>query len=799
MRPTQPAEEHTDGFGKVTTQDAGALVDVRGLTWRPFGRRSPALADVTLRIEPGERILLAGPSGSGKSTLLRALAGVLTTVDSGELTGTITIDGTDPREGAARSGLLIQDPADATVAGAAGRDVAFGPENMGMPRERIWSSVRHTLEAVGFPYGLDHPVNALSGGEAQRLALAGVLVLGPRLVLLDEPTSMLDPAAAVVVREAILAAVRRSGATMVLVEHHLEGWLDDVDRVVVMNHDGRIRISGAAAATLQDHADSLAGHGVWVPGAAAPTPLRVPGELCAPAVDGTRGRVVISARDAGVVRRPRVRLTSAHTRQSPSASAAAALSGIDATVRAGEILAVVGVSGAGKSTLTALLAGMELPTSGEVVAADDLRAGAEPHPGRWQSRDLAKRMGWVPQQAELAVIGRTVREDVLSTSRLLEIDEKAAARRTDRLLEVLGLSALSAANPHQLSGGELRRFALAGAVAHGPAVLVLDEPTVGQDRGTWAAVTGIILAARDAGVAVVVATHDRMLIELADRRLDLRDGRMVEPARDPGIAAPSAAEPGTSASGVGTGARPHPGRDRWRGLAARCGPLSLLGSAVLLLIAALFIRDIRTGLAGVGVELLLAPLILGWTRPAVRRLLPGLLAVVSVAFSTWLLSPDQNAMTGVTAGLRIAFFVLPGILLAGFIEPFTLGDHLAQRLRLPARPVVAAVAALQRFETLGEQWDQLRRTRRMRGLDGGRSPQARWRQLGALTFGLLVQSLRQAGRMAVAMEARGFSATHALGVPRTWAEPAPWRFADTVLLGVGLVVAAVPVVLSFLP
>ena len=169
--------------------------------------------------------------------------------------------------------------------------------------------------------------------------------------------------------------------------------------------------------------------------------------------------------------------------------------------------------------------------------------------------------------------------------------------------------------------------------------------------------------------------------------------------------------------------------------------------------------------------------------------------MLSVAFSNWLLSPGHDVAAGATAGLRVAFFVLPGVLLAARVDPFALGDHLGQRLHLPARPVVAAVAALQRFESLDTQWHQLRRTRRVRGLDGGRSPVARARQVAALTVGLLVQSLRQAGRMAVAMEARGFSAPLAQGRRRTWAEPAPWLRADSLMTALGLAVAAVPAVL----
>jgi energy-coupling factor transport system ATP-binding protein len=240
-----------------------------------------------------------------------------------------------------------------------------------------------------------------------------------------------------------------------------------------------------------------------------------------------------------------------------------------------------------------------------------------------------------------------------------------------------------------------------------------------------------------------------------------------------------------------------PGRTpaaRWGGLAARSGPLSALLASALLLAGAPFIRDLRTALVALAVELALAPLVLGHTRTPLRSLVPGLLAVVSVGFSNWLLSIDHSWTSGATAGLRVAFFVLPGVALAARIDPSALGDHLAQRVHLPARPVIAAVAALQRFDTLGSTWDQLARTHRVRGLSPGRSPVDRLRHVGALTFALLVQTLRQAGRMAVAMEARGFSRRGG----RTWAEAAPWTAADTAMTALGLAVAGIPALLSVL-
>jgi energy-coupling factor transport system permease/ATP-binding protein len=824
----------------------GALVEVRDLTWRPFGRREPVLAGLSLRIEAGSRVLLAGPSGSGKSTFLRALAGVLTTTETGELTGSVLVDGSQPTGSSV--GLLMQDPADALVAGRVGRDVAFGPESFGMSRGQIWSRVRSALDSVGFPYDEGHPTSALSGGETQRLALAGVLALTPRLLLLDEPTSMLDPEAAAVVREAILSAVRSSGATLVMVEHQLSDWVDQVDRLVVLDQSGRVSADGGVATTLARSADSLAAQGVWVPGVPAPRRLDVAGVLCAPASPGgsvapggpggpratgepggegeprtTGGSctgVLVAADSVSVVRRPRASVMSANL----PAMSVQALVDVSAEVRAGECVAVIGPSGAGKSTLTALLAGVEGPTQGRVLGRDQLLAGMSQNPPevihRWTSLALAARFGWVPQQAEQAVVGRTVRDDVLSTSRRLGLDDGAAQARVDGLLAVLGLSALSGVDPHYLSGGEQRRLALAGAIAHGPAVLVLDEPSVGQDRLTWSAVAGVVAAARDAGVGVVLATHDPLLIALADRRITLRAGRIVGGAAE---SRPSTASvesptgpvelPVNTAPGSLPAVSPPGGlpvmtatAGHFAGLAGRSGPLSLLLASLVLVLGAPFISDLRAALFAIGVQIALAPLVLGVGRPPWRRLLPGLVAVASVAFSNWLLSPGREVSSGVLAGLRVAFFVVPGVLLASRIDPSALGDHLGQRLRLPARPVVAAVAALHRFEGLGEHWDQLARIRRVRGLGPGRSPLGRGRSVAALTFGLLIETLRQAGRMAVAMEARGFSVaatptalapTAVLPTPRrTWAEPAPWRPGDSLMLALGLVVAAIPVFAS---
>jgi energy-coupling factor transport system ATP-binding protein len=457
------------------------------------------LAGLDLSVAPGERVLLAGPSGAGKSTLLRAMAGLLQVADVGDLSGEARVDDAPSGSRTGDVALLLQDPTAAMVAASVGRDVAFGLENLQVPRDELWRQVAETLHETSFPYGVDHATQALSGGESQRLALAGGLALGARVLLLDEPTSMLDEATATSVRGAVLAEVTRRGCTLVVVEHRIAPWIDHVDRLLVLGPSGELLADGPPRTVLDEHGPALARAGVWVPGAPDPELPVFPAELVSPreAVSGP----AVSAYDVSVTltQRPVARR---RTRT-------VALAPVGAALEAGRSLALTGPSGAGKSTLLTVLAGLRRPTAGRVVASAELSPRSGNAPWGWSSRDLARRISWTPQLPEVGMVASRVRDEVATTGRAVARDATELERRVDGLLELFGLSALRDASPHHLSGGEQRRLMVAAALAHGPAVATFDEPTVGQDRLTWATVLAALGAARDAGTAVGLATHDQ--------------------------------------------------------------------------------------------------------------------------------------------------------------------------------------------------------------------------------------------------------------------------------------------------
>jgi len=474
-----------------------------GFGWRPVGRSRPVLDGIDLIVQPGERVLVAGPSGAGKSTLLQAAAGVLGADMEGDRAGEVVVDGP--------TGLLLQRPGDAVVADRVGRDVAFGPENLGLPRAAIGVRVSDALADVGFPYGPQTPTRALSGGETQRLGLAGALALRPGLLLLDEPTSMLDPPAAAAVRAAVLAVVAATGATLVVVEHRLGPWIDHVDRLVVLNRDGVVVCDRSPRDALRTDGDLLAAGGVWVPGLPAPEPAPV-GAVVAALAALPEGPWVRA--EALGVRLSTRGLRDTRVRQ--------AIDRVDAAVPAGAVTALPGASGAGKSTLLAAMGGLLAPSAGVVLADPVLAGDLDPAPSRWRSPDLARRVGWVPQEPEHGFVTHRVADEVAATSRRL-----GQRVEPEALLDVLGLGAVAGADPYRLSGGEQRRLALVAGLAHGPAVALLDEPTVGQDRHTWAAVAGWVRALADSGRGVAVATHDPDLVAASPHEVVLDDGRVV--------------------------------------------------------------------------------------------------------------------------------------------------------------------------------------------------------------------------------------------------------------------------------
>ncbi|WP_345800677.1 ATP-binding cassette domain-containing protein [Microbacterium sp. AZCO] len=466
---------------------APAAVEARGWGWRHASRRAWALRDVSFRIDPGERVLLLGASGSGKSTLLHGLAGVLGGDDEGESSGSLLIDGADAAAARGTAGLVLQDPDAQVVLARVGDDVAFGCESLGVPRDEIWPRVREALDAVGLDVALDRATKALSGGQKQRLALAGALAMLPGLLLLDEPTANLDPDGVAEVREAVAELVSRHPATLVVVEHRVDVWLPLVSRVIVLGAGG-VEADGPPDVVLAREGRRLAEQGVWVPG----IPPALP-----PAPVGAPGEALVSARGLAVER----------VRGVPVAS------GVDLEVREGAVLAVTGPNGAGKSTLGLSLAGLLPPAAGRVDASPALAAGAGSAPIRWTSRQLLTRIGTVFQDPEHQLLARTVREELEVGPRALGLGEGETAARVEELLVRLRLDRLAAANPFTLSGGEKRRLTVAAALATRPRVLVLDEPTFGQDARTWAELVALLARLRDGldgdeRSAIVAITHD---------------------------------------------------------------------------------------------------------------------------------------------------------------------------------------------------------------------------------------------------------------------------------------------------
>ena len=755
-------------------EGAGARVCARGWGWRHAGRKNAALSGVDLDIAPGERVLVLGPSGSGKSTLMGGLAGLLGGAEEGEATGTLTVDGVAPADARGRVGLLMQDPEAQVVLARVGDDVAFGMENLGVAREEIWPRVENSLEAVGLSVPLDHSTTELSGGQKQRLALASILAMGPGLLLLDEPTANLDPSGVAEVRAAVEAVVERTGATVVVVEHRVDVWASLVDRVIVVA-DGAIAADGPLNEVLAQQGVALRERGIWLPGDDVAAEVGPAPEVTPASSEATPiARVAdlsIGYKEAAPVR-----------------------SGIDLTIARGVSTCIVGANGAGKSTFALTLAGLLPPLKGTVeVETSDGTAG-DPH--EWSSKQLLGRMSMVFQEPEYQFLAATVAEELAIGPRAAGMSEAEIAPLVDEHLEALGLTKLARANPMTLSGGEKRRLSVATALISAPELLILDEPTFGQDRGTWLGLVRLLRAALERGVTLVSITHDPAFVAAMGQRIvDL--GQV-------GTRGAAPAAPTDEAGAVSAGnAHDEGAKPVARGLLARTNPvarvLALLVATTPLLIT---IDPVSAGVA-LALELALMPLSGVSARSFFLKATPLLVAAPLGALSMllyaspggtvyWQFGPaaisDHSIWLALGIGLRMCAIVMPAIALLDRIDPTDMGDGLAQILHLPARPVLAALAGARMTSLMAADWKALERARRARGVGDA----SRIRSFLRGSFSLLVFALRRSGKLATTMEARGFGAQGR----RTWARVSRLNVADAVLMVVAIVLPAIALAAS---
>ena len=511
----------------------GARIELNNFSWHHPGRPEPVISGLNLTINPGEKVLLLGTSGAGKSTLLHAIAGVLHDDDGESAGGTITINGKEPAEARGTAGMMQQDPESSIVMATVGNDVAFGPENLRVPREEIWGRVTEALTAVGLnDLALDHPSSALSGGQKQRLGLAGILSMHPGAMILDEPTANLDPSGVQEVRDSILAAAEATGATLLVVEHRVSIWAPHMDRIIVLGEGGTITHDGAPDTVLTEARRELIDAGVWVPNYVPRAPQT--GNIAGGENEG--GEALLRAENLSITRAqptPKQRRARRRTIKRLGDTPAPAptdlpvlRSGINLTLHAGEHLSVLGPNGAGKSTLALTLAGLLTAPNGTLTATDALRNYDGNHGGNhggerahwdvptWTPAQMLSRIGYVFQEPEYQFIRGTVREELeLGPRRLaaltrVPLNEDDLTARTNELATRLRLTHLLDANPFTLSGGEKRRLSVASALATAPKILILDEPTFGQDARTWAELVDLIRELLAGGTAVISITHD---------------------------------------------------------------------------------------------------------------------------------------------------------------------------------------------------------------------------------------------------------------------------------------------------
>ena len=511
------------------------IISFRNFSFQYRAQKRPTLTDINLEIYPGERVLSAGPSGSGKSTLAGCINGLNPFSNPGACTGTLTVDGVDAPhsslfELSAHVGTVLQDPDGQFIGLTVGEDIAFALENSCTPQDEMHAITRHAAELVGIENHLGYAPHELSGGQKQRVSLAGVMVDQVKILLFDEPLANLDPATGKQAIELIDEIQKKTDTTVLIIEHRLEDVLwRNVDRIVLVN-------GGTILADLRPDellsGSLLAENGIREPlyvtalryAGVDITPDKHPAHVDSLVLDDTdtqKLRDWFTARPRPAAQPEREPLLEVKGLSFGYQKGQQTLRDVSFSIGKGEMVSIVGRNGAGKSTLSKLICGFETPDAGEIFLNGKPLAEEN-------IRRRAQHIGYVMQNPNQMISKTMIYDEVALGLQRSGLTEEQIREKVEATLRVCGLYPFRNWPISALSFGQKKRVTIASVLVLDPELILLDEPTAGQDFRHYTDIMEFLRGLNARGVTVVMITHDmHLMLEYTRRALVFCDGRLI--------------------------------------------------------------------------------------------------------------------------------------------------------------------------------------------------------------------------------------------------------------------------------
>ena len=511
------------------------IISFRNFSFQYRAQKRPTLTDINLEIYPGERVLIAGPSGSGKSTLAGCINGLNPFSNPGACTGTLTVDGVDAPhsslfELSAHVGTVLQDPDGQFIGLTVGEDIAFALENSCTPQDEMHAITRHAAELVGIENHLGYAPHELSGGQKQRVSLAGVMVDQVKILLFDEPLANLDPATGKQAIELIDEIQKKTDTTVLIIEHRLEDVLwRNVDRIVLVN-------GGTILADLRPDellsGSLLAENGIREPlyvtalryAGVDITPDKHPAHVDSLVLDDTdtqKLRDWFTARPRPAAQPEREPLLEVKGLSFGYQKGQQTLRDVSFSIGKGEMVSIVGRNGAGKSTLSKLICGFETPDAGEIFLNGKPLAEEN-------IRRRAQHIGYVMQNPNQMISKTMIYDEVALGLQRSGLTEEQIREKVEATLRVCGLYPFRNWPISALSFGQKKRVTIASVLVLDPELILLDEPTAGQDFRHYTDIMEFLRGLNARGVTVVIITHDmHLMLEYTRRALVFCDGRLI--------------------------------------------------------------------------------------------------------------------------------------------------------------------------------------------------------------------------------------------------------------------------------